>query len=58
MTHFRIRYKIQGGHVHIRFFAGAGQNLTHGKCGDLVMTLDEFQDLLSVSSFEFVEEDK
>jgi len=44
MTHFRIRYKQLGGHVHCRLFAGSRQNVTHGKCGDLVMSDDEFAD--------------
>lgn len=42
MTHFRIYHKIRGGHVHMQMFAGPAKDLTHGKCGDLRMTREEF----------------
>lgn len=37
---FRFRYKIAGGHVHVRVFAGTGDTL--GKCGDLVFREEEW----------------
>jgi hypothetical protein len=43
-SHFRFRYTVGGGHVHIRLFAGKAENQTHGKCGDLVMSIAEFDD--------------
>lgn len=44
MTHFRIHYEPAGGHVHMKVFAGKSSNMTHGKCGDLCMTMEEFED--------------
>lgn len=40
---FRVRHRIIGGHVHIRFFAGAHEGAL-GKCGDLIMRIDEFSE--------------
>ena len=60
MTHFRLRYKQAGGHVHCRLFAGPQRNLTHGKCGDVTMTDDEFADfrnLVESADFDIVPED-
>lgn len=50
MTHFRIRYVRRGGHTHLDVFAGKARELTHGKCGDLCMTNEEFDDFRA--SFE------
>ena len=44
MTHFRLRYEKAGAHVHCRWFAGKGRELTRGKCGDLTMRENEFDD--------------
>ena len=38
----RYRYNIQGGHVHIRVFAGHGETLA--KAGDLCLRLSEFSE--------------
>ena len=41
MMLFRLRYKVLGGHTHVRFFAGKG-SLSLGKCGDLVFRNEEW----------------
>jgi hypothetical protein len=59
MSHFRFRFEIAGGHVHMRLFAGKSSEVTHGKCGDLCMTYVEFlqfREHVKSSEFEFVEE--
>jgi hypothetical protein len=38
---FRIYHRTVGGHVHMRFFAGRTEGAL-GKCGDLVMRVEEF----------------
>jgi hypothetical protein len=43
VTHTRIQYKIMGGHVHASFFSGTARDTVHGKNGDLVFTLDEWE---------------
>ena len=61
MAHFRIRYIEGGGHTHMSIFAGSASNLTHGKCGDLSMTNDEFAQFkasLRSSDFEFLDDDE
>ena len=44
MSHFRFRFIVRGGHTHISVFAGKRRETTHGRCGDLCMTNDEFAD--------------
>lgn len=44
MKSWRWYWKILGGHVHIRVFVGEGRETTHAKCGDLVMSVDDFRD--------------
>lgn len=39
---FRFRYLEQGGHTHIRLFAGRSE-ASLGKCGDLVMRNEEWE---------------
>lgn len=57
MTHFRFRYETRGGHVHIRVFAGPSADTTHGKCGDLCMTVAEFEDFKDLrADVDFVPE--
>lgn len=58
-TKFRFRWKLMGGHVHVRLFAGKSE--TGGKCGDLVFREDEWEDfkdeVLGTSRHvEFIEE--
>lgn len=38
----RYRYKIGGGHTHIRMFAGKSKDMTLAKCGEFCLTNDEF----------------
>lgn len=38
----RYRYKVQGGHVHIRVFAGHGETLA--KAGELCLRVSEFSE--------------
>lgn len=53
---FRIRYVARGGHVHCRFFSGSRDGVL-GKCGDLVMRLDEFDLFREAATFiQFREE--
>ena len=61
MAHFRIRYNERGGHTHMSIFAGPASNLTHGKCGDLSMTNEEFAQFKAAtrsSDFEFIDNDE
>lgn len=44
MTRFRIWHERKGGRVHLAVFAGRDRQYTHGKCGDLCMTVEEFDD--------------
>jgi hypothetical protein len=46
MTHFRVRWKKLGGHVHVRVFTAGRPALTHGKNGDLVFREDEWEAFL------------
>jgi len=57
---FRLRYKILGGHTHIRVFAGQGET-SLGKCGDLVFRNEEWVEFigqLTKTSIEFRHEDE
>lgn len=55
-TYFRVYYKILGGHVHMRVFAGKG-SLSLGLCGTLVMRVEEFEDFRrDTMFFEFLQE--
>ena len=38
---FHFRYQVQGGHTHVRVFAGPHENAL-GKCGDLTFRNEEF----------------
>lgn len=44
MSHFRIYHHLLGSHVHMRVYASLHATTTHGKCGDLTMTYQEFND--------------
>jgi len=51
MTIFRVRFQVQGGHVHCRLFAAAQRGVTFAKCGDFVVRKGaEFRDF--VAAFE------
>lgn len=57
---FRFRWKECGGHTHIRLFTGRLGSLTRAKCGDLVMSNEEFalfKTLHTSKHFEFIEDD-
>ena len=43
MPSIRVYYKIIGGHVHCRVFSGPDIHLTHGKNGDLVFSVKEWE---------------
>lgn len=38
----RLYYQTLGGHVHVRVFSGKSKELTHGKNGDLVFSVEEW----------------
>ena len=42
---FRLYHETKGGHVHCRFFSGPHDGAL-GKCGDLVMKVEEFASLV------------
>lgn len=46
MTHFRLRWKQRGAHVHVRVYSAPTENQTHGKNGDLVFREDEWESFL------------
>lgn len=59
--HFRFRYRIEGGYVHVRAFSGKARNMTHGKNGDLCFDLEEWTALLqclATSGIEIAHEDE
>lgn len=39
---FRFRYLVQGGHTHVRLFAGPHEGAL-GKCGDLAFRNEEWE---------------
>jgi hypothetical protein len=43
---FRFRYQVQGGHTHVRMFAGKSVPAL-GKCGDLVFRNEEWNEFLA-----------
>lgn len=49
---FRVRYRLAGGHVHCRLFAGRQEGAL-GKCGDLTMRDEEFRRFMRVRGIEF-----
>lgn len=38
----RLYFLTLGGHVHVRVFSGKSKELTHGKNGDLVFSVEEW----------------
>lgn len=46
MTHFRLRWKKRGAHVHVRVYSARLEHQTHGKNGDLVFREDEWRDFV------------
>lgn len=47
---FRIYHETKGGHVHMRVFSGAHEGAI-GKCGDLCMRIDEFDQFKEAATF-------
>lgn len=45
MRTIRIRYVVQGAHVHCRLFTAPHPDQTFAKCGDLVFSLEEWPDV-------------
>lgn len=41
----RLRYKQFGGHVHCRLFTAPAVGQTYAKCGDLVFSEEEWNDV-------------
>jgi hypothetical protein len=55
---FKFRYRLLGGHVHIRMFAGTNPHAL-GKCGDLTMRPEEWEHFrlrTRHGGFEFVDD--
>ena len=51
---FRIYYEAAGGHVHMRVFAGKRDGAL-GKCGDLCMRIEEFDDFRALTQHSQIE---
>ena len=49
---FRIYHETAGGHVHMRVFAGKRDGAL-GKCGDLCMRVEEFEEFRNCSLIDF-----
>lgn len=48
--YFRLRWKVLGGHVHCRLFSTKNYNGTWAKCGDIIVSVEEwpqFQEALA-----------
>lgn len=46
MTKFKVYYKLLGGHVHCKVYAGPSFDQTMGKAGDLTFRRDEWMDVI------------
>lgn len=57
---FRVRFSIQGGHVHCRLFSAKAPNMTFAKCGDFCVTKgEEMQSLVRcMSGVQFLGDDE
>lgn len=56
----RLRYKVLGGHTHVRVFCSLGTSDTLGKCGDLVFRNEEWalvEPMMKQSGVECLPED-
>ena len=51
---FRIYHETLGGHVHMRVFAGKRDGAL-GKCGDLCMRTEEFEDFRTLTRHAQIE---
>lgn len=52
---FRVYYKRRGGDFHCQMFSGI-QAGALGKCGDLVMKVEEFKEFFKIRGIEFLQE--
>lgn len=43
MTHFRFRWKHNGGHVHVTLWSGTERLTTHGRNGTLIFREEEWE---------------
>ncbi len=41
----RWYYRQLGGHIHVRVFTGKAKNMTFAKCGDLTLSIKEWDDV-------------
>lgn len=55
--HFRYRWQIQGGHVHIDVFIGQSPNHTLGNAGHLCMSRPEWETLRDILEFPELPDD-
>lgn len=61
-THFRLRWQLLGGHVHVGVWSGTERDTTHGCNGRLVFREQEWADFVAAlgaedgSSVELVQE--
>ena len=46
MIYFKLRYKVLGGHTHVRLFSGTRLDGTFGKNGDLIFRNEEWEEFL------------
>ncbi len=55
----RFRFQKLGGHYHVRVFTGKAKNMTFARCGELVFSEDEWNDIRNQlnSAVEFVPEE-
>jgi hypothetical protein len=51
---FRFYYETAGGHTHLRVFAGRHVGAL-GKCGDLCMRNEEFEEFRAITQHSYVE---
>ena len=48
MTHFRLRWRKLGGHVHVNVWSGTDRETTHGRNGELVFRENEWDDFVAL----------
>lgn len=46
MSHFRLRWRPLGGHIHVVVWTGTERATTHGNSGRLVFRRDEWEDFV------------
>lgn len=48
MTHFRLRWRKLGGHVHVNVWSGTERETTHGHNGELSFRENEWDDFVAL----------